>query len=220
MLPELKSDMLEGAASVIAVPEVKPAIVSESNDGMVSECVDVIVQGVGLAAVELMEQVCARAGNAATAIATATAPPRTTNLRCMMTPVNGLAASLTHRRRPSDDSAIRRDHVLCSGRLPASARHQRLTSSRSRLPNANKAGTYTSSLKDACPLGGVTARRKVAQSVSERDSGQLRVVRGNMTTVTRHFSSGGVDTSRCDSQCLAGDPERFARMRARERTAP
>jgi hypothetical protein len=49
--------MLVGAASVIDVPDVNPAIVSNIRDGIVSECVDVTVHGVGLAAVELMEHV-------------------------------------------------------------------------------------------------------------------------------------------------------------------
>ena len=115
VVPELKSLVLEGAARVIDVPDVKPAIVSESSDGIVSECVDVIVHGLGLAAVELMEHVCARTGCATSAIAPATTPARRTNLECMMTPVNGLAASLTRCREASHDNTILRDHVLCSG---------------------------------------------------------------------------------------------------------
>jgi len=38
---------------------VKPAIVSDSSDGIVNECVEVTVQGDGVAAVEAIEQDCA-----------------------------------------------------------------------------------------------------------------------------------------------------------------
>jgi hypothetical protein len=89
VLPLAKSDMLVGAFSVIDVPDVNPAIVSERSDGIVSECVDVTVQGAGLAAFEVMEQLCAPPVRAATAIAAAARPARAAILQFMITPVNG-----------------------------------------------------------------------------------------------------------------------------------
>jgi hypothetical protein len=59
VLPELKSEISAGALSVIEVPDVNPAMVSDSSDGMVSECVEVTVHGAGVAAVEAIEQDCA-----------------------------------------------------------------------------------------------------------------------------------------------------------------
>jgi hypothetical protein len=73
VLPELKSDIAVGAFSVCAVPDVNPDIVKESNDGTVSEAVDVTVHGVGVAAVELMEHDCAVLTRAETAMSPATA---------------------------------------------------------------------------------------------------------------------------------------------------
>jgi hypothetical protein len=52
-------------------------MVSDNNDGIVSECVEVTVHGVGVAAVELMEQDCAALVRALTAPSTAI----TNNLR-------------------------------------------------------------------------------------------------------------------------------------------
>jgi hypothetical protein len=76
-LPELKSEISAGALRVIDVPDVNPAMVSDSNDGIVSECVEVTVHGAGVAAVEAMEQDCAALDRATAAVRTAT----TNNLR-------------------------------------------------------------------------------------------------------------------------------------------
>src|SRR5262245_44858951 len=85
--------MLVGAFSVSFVPDVKPDIVSVSSDGIVRECVDVTVQGGGLAAVDVIEQDCAAAIWALMATAQATAPA-TANFFIVKTPVECLAASL------------------------------------------------------------------------------------------------------------------------------
>ncbi|HEV8215623.1 MAG TPA: hypothetical protein VGP95_07315, partial [Gemmatimonadaceae bacterium] len=53
------------------------AMVSDSNDGIVSECVEVTVHGAGVAAVEAIEQDCAALDRATAAVRTAT----TNNLR-------------------------------------------------------------------------------------------------------------------------------------------
>jgi hypothetical protein len=56
---------------------VKPAIVNDSNDGIVSECVEVTVHDSGGAPVEAIEQDCAALVRATAAVSTAT----TNNLR-------------------------------------------------------------------------------------------------------------------------------------------
>jgi hypothetical protein len=77
LLPELKFEISVGALRVIAVPDVKPAIVNDRSDGIVNECVDVTVHESGGAAVDAIEQDCAALVRATAAVRTAT----TNNLR-------------------------------------------------------------------------------------------------------------------------------------------
>jgi hypothetical protein len=91
VLLDAKSDIADGAASVCDVPDVKPDIVSESNDGTVNECVEVTEHDSGAGDVDAIEQVCA----ALTCAETATIPATAANLRNMVRLRGfGLAASL------------------------------------------------------------------------------------------------------------------------------
>src|SRR5262245_46601261 len=95
VLPELKSEISVGALSVIDVPDVNPAMVSDSSDGMVSECVEVTVHGGGDAAVEAIEQDWAALVRAAAA--TRTAP--TNNFRMRVSSGIRSASSPDHDRQ-------------------------------------------------------------------------------------------------------------------------
>jgi hypothetical protein len=93
VLLDAKSDIADGAASVCDVPDVKPDIVSESNDGTVNECVEVTEHDSGAGDVDAIEQVCA----ALTCAETASIPATAANLRNMIRLRGfGLAASPDH----------------------------------------------------------------------------------------------------------------------------
>src|SRR5690349_13993618 len=85
--------MLVGAFKVSFVPDVKPLIVRVRSEGIVSVCVDVTVQGGGLAAVDVIEQDWAATIWALATTAQAAAPA-TTNFRMERLRLKCLATSL------------------------------------------------------------------------------------------------------------------------------
>jgi hypothetical protein len=77
-------------------------MVSDNNDGIVSECVEVTVHGAGVAAVELIEQDCAALVRAPTA----TRPATTNNLRMRVGSGMWVSVIAKPRRRSTGRGAL------------------------------------------------------------------------------------------------------------------